>query len=237
FRPENITIGVGGKIEPGVASRKWEEWTSDWKAPKLPRLDYRSEAAGKSADSPRLSVIEFVGDSFPSRDAAFSTRLLALTAIGTGKSAALWEVSREDLGLSYRQESMLSPSPDGFFPRVIVATSHKDDLPEQSEKLCAALIAKVERWTDTDRKRAMGMAEAYLIHGSDMSPLYFSQSWPITNGLEDEVFVRAYWRLKTGENWNPYQLLGRMGFVELKDLQETALRFLKNAKIRLHKGG
>jgi hypothetical protein len=235
FRPENITIGVGGKIEAGVATQKWEDLVADWKPPKLPRLEFREDVEN-AADSPRLSTIEYVGDSFPARDAAFTTRLLALTALGTGKSAALWEVSREDLGLSYRQEGILSPSADGFLPRLIVATSHKDDLAEQAEKLRTSLVAKVEQWTDVDRKRAMGMAEAYLIHGSDMSPLYFSQSWPVSNSLEDEVFVSAYWRSKTGETWNPYQLLGRMGFVELKDLKETALGFLKNAKIRLHKG-
>ncbi|MBC8065903.1 MAG: hypothetical protein H7Y17_13805, partial [Chlorobia bacterium] len=39
FRPENVWLGVGGKVSPGAATEKWEELTLVWQMARPPRLD------------------------------------------------------------------------------------------------------------------------------------------------------------------------------------------------------
>jgi len=234
FRPENVTLGVGGKITPGQATAKWEDVLLNWKVSRLRPLRREPGAERPPAVRGNVAVIDFRGSEFLASDAAFSARLLALTALGTGKSSALFEVSREGLGLSYRQEAVLSPSPGGFIPRLLIATSEKEGLPDLAEKVRSGLTESIGKWTEVDKRRAIGMAESYLVNGGEMSPLYFAPGRPIARGLGDQVFMRAYWQSKTGTRWNPHQLVGRMGFVELADLKQTALNFLRDARIMVH---
>ena len=234
FRPENVTIGVGGKITPGQANAKWEDVVQSWKATRLRPLPQGPGEEGSAAVRGSLPVIDFRGSEFLASDAAFSARLLALTALGTGKSSALFEVSREGLGLSYRQEAVLSPSQGGFIPRLLIATSEKEGLPGQAEKVRNGLVESIGKWTEEDKRRAIGMAESYLVNGGEMSPLYFAPGRPISRSLSDQVFMRAYWQSKTGTSWNPHQLVGRMGFVELADLKRTALDLLRDARVLVH---
>jgi hypothetical protein len=234
FRPEYVTLGVGGKITPGLATSKWEDIVQNWKVARPRPLP--AEAASEKLPSLRgsVSVIEFRGQEFLATDAALSARLLALSALGTGKSSALFGVSRESQGLSYRQEAVLSPSPGGFTPRLLIATSHKEDLVERADKVRAGLSEAIGKWTEDDKRRAVGMAESFLVNGGEMSPLYFAPGRPIARSLADQVFIRAYWQSKTGARWNPHQVIGRMGFVELPDLKQTALNLLRDAKVVVH---
>lgn len=238
FRPENVTIGVGGKIQPGIATSKWTDFLQSWQLPRLPAM--KPPTVAKISDNPlpgKANVLELTGPTISGSDAAFSTKLLALTAIGTGKGASLWRAAREKLGLSYRQEAILYPSGNGFQVRFLIAHQGNEELGEKLKKIRAGLLEDIEAWTETDRLRAIGMAESYLVRGGDLSPLYFCPGRPITRGLPDQVFMRAYWPMKTGNGWNPHLLVGRMGFVELKELKETALDFVKNATARIHKAG
>lgn len=235
FRPENVTLGVGGNVQPGLATRKWEEIKAKWQLGRKPELYLAKEdppptpvAAGE------MNVFDFQGASFTGTDAAFTTKLLALTALGTGKATSLWTVAREKLNLSYRQEAVLSPTLDGFMPRLLIAHSGKEDLDKKATQLKEGLIENIKQWTDEDRQRAIGMASSYLVRGGDLSPLYFFPDRPISRELSDQVFVMAYWSMKTGGRWNPHNLVGRLGFVEIEDLKQTALHFIENARLKIH---
>ena len=237
FRPENVTLAVGGKIRPGIATQRWEDirnaWTLRRATPSRPSTEV-PHLAGTTLDS-ESSVIEFRGEEFSGTDAGLATRLLALTAIGTGKASSLWKVSRETLGASYRQESVLVPTASGFQPRLLVAHAGTGDFSELGAKIREGLLADIVSWTDVDRKRAIGMAESYLVRGGDMSPLYFAPGRPLDSDLGDRTFIQAYWLMKTGTRWNPHQLVGKMGFVELEDLKAMASSLVSGARMVIHK--
>jgi hypothetical protein len=165
-----------------------------------------------------------------------TTKLLALTALGTGKGAALWRVAREKLGLSYRQEAVLNPTPKGFQPRLLIAHAGAEGLEEKAQTLKTALQEDIKSWTEDDKRRAIGMAESYLVRGGDLSPLYFIPGRPVLTDLPDQIFLRAYWRMKAGAVWNPHQLVGRMGFVDLADLKLAAEEIVGSGKIRIYSG-
>lgn len=236
FRPENVTLGVGGKLTPGQATSKWGDILAVWKMPRLPRPEAASPANVPSKIEGDVSVIEFQGPDFSARDAALTTKLLALTALGTGKGASLWRVAREKLGLSYRQESVLTPSMKGLQPRLLIAHAGIEGLEEKAQTLKAALLEDIKAWTEDDKRRAIGMAESYLVRGGDMSPLYFAPGRPLTRDLSDQIFLRAYWQMKAGSTWNPHQFVGRMGFVELADLKQAAEEIVGTGKVRIYSG-
>jgi len=238
FRPENVTLAVGGKITPGVATQKWDEVIAGWKPARPPRptvavdpLKGLRELEGKE------SVIEFAGPTFLASSADFSTKLLALTGLGTGKEASLWRVVREKMGLSYRQEFVLYPATSGFQPRLLVAHSGKDELDKKADAIRTALLEDVKAWTEDDKRRAIGMVESYLVRGGDMSPLYFSPGRPLSRDLSDQVFLQAYWSMKTGTSWNPYKLVSRLGFVELAELKEAAEEMITKSEVRIYPAG
>lgn len=235
FRPENVTLGVGGKLEPGLATRKWEEVKAKWTLGRPPQLRLEPDTSpGKPPTGGTMTLFDFQGPAFSPTDAAFTTKLLALTALGSGKSAALWRIAREKLGLSYRQESILYPVQGGFLPRLLIAHSGKEDLEKKAATLETGLLDDIKAWTDDDRKRAIGMAESYLTRGGELSPLYFLPDRPVGRDLGDQVFLRAYWQMKAGANWNPHQIVGRLGFVELEDLKTAAQEMVEKASLRIH---
>lgn len=57
------------------------------------------------------------------------------------------------------------------------------------------------------------MAESVFVKGGDFNPFYFGLERPITRELGDQASL-AYWQMKTGTPWNPYQFVGRLGFVK-----------------------
>ena len=231
FRPERIHLAVGGKLQPGLATSKWTELMSAWQVPKISQVASLTVVDEKPEYDGELSIAPFSG-----RDAALSTRLLALTALGTGKSALLWEVARDELRFSYRQESVLTPTPTGFQLRLLIAHSGTEELAEKADQIQKRLIERINVWTEEDRKRALAMADAFLVRESDLSPLYFSGGAPLGRSLADQTFLRAYWPMKTGASWNPHQLVGRMGFVELADLKNMALDLVSKSDLRILKG-
>lgn len=234
FRPENITLGVGGKVQPGEATRRWNDVVSRWPSSRLPQLYVaKPEEQPVPKVTARMSVIDFQGSAFTATDAAMTTRLLALTALGTGKAASLWRVARDIQGLSYRQEAVLSPTQEGFVPRLLIA-SQVEEPDKKAETLKESLLADIKNWTDEDRQRAIGMASSFLVRGGDMSPLYLLPDRPISRDLSDQVFVQAYWQMKTGTRWNPHNLVGRLGFVELDDLKQAATELVTSSRIKIH---
>lgn len=235
LRPENVTLGVAGKFEPGEAAQQWAELESRWQAGRIPR------PSGEAIPSRALnkidgteSVFELRGPEIRPRDADFPTKLLAVFALGTGKGGSLFKIAREKLGWSYRQESVLWPTPGGLAPRLLVAQSASDEIDKRAETLRTELLEEIKNWTEQDRKRAIGMAEGALVRGLEVSPLYFLPDRPVTTTGADQAFLAAYWKMKTGEVWNPQRLLASMSLVTVDDLKGTAQEMLASSIARVY---
>lgn len=234
FRRENVILAVGGAIEPGQIEEEWQKRADQWPRVRNAGIgDFGPEPAALAANPGGLSSVELYGPSFGSADAALSTRTLALIALGAGKGASLFRVAREKLALSYRQEALLYPAREGWQPRLLLVTKSRADLPKKAEALRQGLMADVKEWSEADLQRAKGMADAIFLRGVDFSPFAFAQPGAFDTALESQTFFNAYWRWKTGLNWDPDAFLRQMKSVTLADLKETATSMLTAAKPRV----
>lgn len=229
-RPDNTTIVVGGKVTPGEPQEIWSQIASDWKAERIPRwlLEPGDAAPIRRVDGSE-NVIELYGEEFPGGDVAIASKLLSIIALGSGKGSVLFEKVREEMGLSYRQEAILWPTPKGFRPRFIIASGDPRPLPELVDAVRKQMLSSIEAWTEDDKVRAIGMSHAIIDLGCPMSPFYFHPYYPLGDNLHDQTFLRAYWRLKTGREWDADHLMDQMSKVSLQDMKDTAKQMIEKA--------
>lgn len=226
-RPENVWLAVGGPIRAGEADEYWQQKNADWNPGKAPRPSLDMSPAEEVSSLPgRESMIELRGKEVLGSDPSMSTQLLAVIALGSGKGSAMFKALREAQGWSYRQEAVFWPTERGFVPRLIMASGDKTPPAELAKAMKEQLIDTVNAWADADLNRARGMAEGILTRGLQMSPLYFNPGWPIEDTLHDRTFLAAYWRMKTGKEWDPKKMVGEMSLVDLAELKEAALGML-----------
>ncbi len=236
-RPERLLLAVGGKIVPGQAQDLWEKRLESWNPGREPKGYFdESVAQERNTNATGITTVDFVGSKVLSTDAALSTEILAMFALGSGKGASLFRVVRERHGWSYRQEAILFPTKDGWTPHLLFATLPSDDLTQRTTKIREELIDDVKNMKQSDLARAMGMASAVLMRNVEFSPLYVFGSRPAGNSLEDQTFLSGYWMLKTGKAWNPSELLDSMKHVSLDDLKEKATSILESTSVHILPG-
>ncbi len=230
FRPDNITLAVGGPVVAGAATADWQKRMANWSAPRLivNRYDEFPKAPAKSPTS--LDAIGLKGPPFGAGDAALPTRVLALFALGSGKGASLFRIARQKLQYSYRQEALLYPDPEGWRMRIQLLKKPQLDAAGPMAILRPELIEDVSNWTEADRMRALGMAEAVFMRDVDFSPFAFGPDGAIPGTLEGRTFLRAYWQMKTGTPWDAPSFMTLMRSVQLDDLKASATEFLTQAQ-------
>lgn len=236
LRPDNLTVAIGGAFTPGEGAAAWAARTDGWEVPRpvpprtvSPATDRAPTTGGEA------SAIELAGPAFSATDAALPSRVLALFALGNGKGATLWTTVRAENGWSYRQEAVLTPTPSGFRPRLVLL--RKAERPAEAvEPIRKALLTAIEKWTDADRDRALGLADGVLSYGNPLSPLYLSGEFPLSGRLEDRTFLDAYWRMKTGRPWNAARLLTEMRATDLAELKRIATEWVQSAEARVVPG-
>ncbi len=220
FQPQNITIGVGGAIEPGEAEALLAKRTAGWPARPSGEPPRDPRASGSPAPQAGLRVIELAAPLFSASDAAFATRLLSVCAVGVGKGSAMFKILREKNGWSYRQEAFLWPAPGGFRPRMLMATALDNE--NWTAAVRDALLEEVKSWKEEDLKRARALLASYLELGLGQNPIYVTPHGPLSEGVEAETFELAYWTMKTGRPLDKSKLLAQLGHVRLEELKETA---------------
>jgi hypothetical protein len=238
FRPENLTLGIGGPIEPGKATADWTTRMARWTLPKfIPPSPYEPEPKELTTNPGGVSSLELTGPVFKATDASLPTRLLALFALGSGKGASLFRIARQSLVYSYRQEALLYPVPGGWESRLILLMQPTPDLAARADTVRKALTDDVNAWTEADRLRAVGMADAVLTRGVPFSPLALGPFGRLENSLEGRTFLQTYWEMKTGQPWNAFALLSAMRQVPLEAMRFSAAEILATGKSRLLPAG
>lgn len=237
FTPDNTSIAVLGDFKPGDAKAAFSRYLSDWTAPRPRRRELPEPDTALARHGFPLTTVGFEGSQFAGTDDALPTQLLTATALGVGKWSSMHRVLRERLGLSYRQEAVLTPTPLGFRLQLVFARAPGENESSLADQARAALQADVQTWNEDVRQRALGMAEAYLLNGAPVSPLDFDDLRPIGSNLEDETFMQAYWRAKVGKAWDPHALLEQMKAVSLEQMKAAATALLKDAPANVITGG
>lgn len=235
--PSRIKLLVGGNFASGTVEELWRKRTDAWPAVRnVRRFTYQPRVRFRTGTPERVSIVEFAGPEIPARDAALSTRFLALVALGTGKGSSLFRVVRGELAASYRQEAILAPTAKGWEPRLAIAMKATGEEVGASAAMRDAIQKDVDGWNETDLRRAQGMAEAVLNRMPELSPLSLWRNGPVSNSLEGRTFLKGYWQLKTGRAWDPKQMSSDMSLVSLADLKEAGKTMVEMASVRIIPG-
>jgi predicted Zn-dependent peptidase len=240
FTPENTTIAVSGPFAPGEAQAAMVKFLAGWAAPKaplVPRHDYTPPPALLGRHGFPVTTVELYGPEFLADEADVASNLMVATALGVGKGSSMHQVLREKMGVSYIQQAILAPTPGGFQTHLVMVLKPGDDETAMVDTMRNALTQDVGTWTEDTRHRAIGMALAYLQNQSIATPLYWDGASPVGPSLEDQTFMKAYWKEKVGEDWDPARLLAAMRRVDLEELKKRATDLLSAAQGGVIQGG
>lgn len=233
IRPENIWIEIGGSKRnlDRDFQAEWNDITSKWEYPKLRTRLVDKGAVPVAIDRPG-KLTTMVLRSSPILPQKLYTAMLGAFMLGSGKGATVFTVLREQLGWSYRQEAPLRGVAGGFEQLVtaIAATSPEDF--NEASAMKDELLAAVGQWQEADRTRALGMARAVLSRGEGMNPLYFLGA----STTLDPLYLRAYWRLKTGTTYDPVAIIKSLESVSLDDAKKAVQEELTSAGTELIRG-
>lgn len=240
FKPGKVSIGVGGRFMAGEFRRRLGERFEKWevKTTSDPRVRFRTEPPAKPIERHRGSytLVRFDGApikvvSTGGNEGAAGPQLadatVAMALLAVGKTGALYESVREDLGQSYRQEAGLVPHAEGLAPVIAWATT-KPDLDAALKKLHERVVA----WTPADLDAARTRLERFRELDVPFSPWYFSGDRPLGGSTEDRTFLNAYWRLKTGRAWTVPDLKS----VTLESVRALAQSWLKSENAQVIPG-
>lgn len=233
FRPENTTVAIAGKLEPGLSERLAER-LSDWNPPRPrpPALDLNREVPLFATDFD-VSTVELRSSELDPASAGFPTDVLAVYALSAGKGSSLHRIARETLRWSYRQEGVLWPSPKGFRFRMILARQDRNFDVSGASKLRELMLGDVDKWTEEELRRALSVARLGLLHGVGHQPWRLSSNKPIDDSIQERAAISAYWMALTGSSWNPDTLCDRMAKVDLAALKEAARTLLDQASVQV----
>jgi hypothetical protein len=236
-RPDAIEIAVGGRLVPQEAQEEWARRVAQWGKPRDDRPNpYLPPTTLRTKNPAGITTVDLAAPTFAARDAGLPSRILALVALGTGKGSSLFRIARQKLGFSYRQEAVLTPTTEGWEPRLMLAMRPAADEAARAETLRTALLEDVKAWGEPERARALGMAETVLLRSTELSPLSLLRQGPVPDDLEGRTFLRAYWPMKTGQPWDPGHLVETMRQIPLADLKETATQIVASARPRIQTG-
>lgn len=224
MQPDKVTLAAVGAIRPGVFKEEVANRLTSW--PKPPRNwgDKPSEIPTAKPSS-ALRVVRFFGPS----GGNIAELTLAAIALGSGNSATVFQVWREKLGLSYRQEAFVVPG-----PRLVLAYAQQGSREDQSKDAKEAIEKVIGGWDEATLARAKAMAKLIFEVGAYPSPYYWETSRPLIAEAEDEALFAAYTQsLGKVENWST--LLTSLGEVTLPQVKAAALEALKEPPTRLER--
>jgi hypothetical protein len=230
FRPEAAAFGIAGKVDPIAA-------VSDLERSFARSLSRRPERALRF-DLPwlRAATIPGQANAYEIRSAPFlpsapdaAAKILAVFALGAGKSSTLFRTLRREEGLSYSQEALLLPTQQGWQARLIMLrTPTEDDIPIL-QKMEAKIRADVESWSAETRIRAYRLAEAALDRQAGSQVIWLSASGPMGATLSERSAFFSYQRMLWADAPRPDELLRALGGVAPEQMKAAALQMLESA--------
>lgn len=232
--PEATTLAVGGGFNPGSLGselKRFEDWTRPRASGYVRPWAARPSMVLKSPGS--VGMLELYGPEFSGGDAKFPVRLLAASALGVGRGAAIQRVAREQMGFSYRQEGFLQPTSGGFRTRILLAHGDGSQLSESFGPLKEALTAEIKKWTQSDALRAAEVIRTWVEDGIGICPIQLFPDGQVLASCEERTHFLGWWRMKFGREFSAAELMARLREVKLDDLKAEALAFVDSSSVRM----
>ena len=191
LRASEVVIGLGGAFDPAAVETVLSETALGWKNVGKTQLTSTIPVSTLDEDA-KVWCFESVPMTV-SADALPKLALVA-TALGVGKGSFLFRVIRNENGWSYRQDGMLVPTSTGFGFRIVL--QHEDQT-WKSEELDELWQKDVENWSDSYLQRCKVLLRATTANEFLIGPLWLAWDKPISAGLEDQTYLRTFWRLQS----------------------------------------
>lgn len=147
-----------------------------------------------------------------------AAKLLAMVALGAGKTGFLHQVARETYGWSYRQEALLLPEKDGWRP--VLAFSGSAPLPPRPG-IVKALEEAVKGLSSDDLDRVKVLAESSLQGRNPLSPFLLSLEGAFSATPVDRAAWMSLMALWGTESSTPEAILADCRRVTVSELKEA----------------
>ena len=231
-KSKSISLAVSGDFRAGVPTQKWRAMPSGWGAVVPDRLPLAFPPKMKQVEN---SVPLLIFDSKPITitRANMASYFLAANALGVGKDSILWIAAREEMNLSYRQESFLLPTEAGWKMRMAFATDEDGKKPETIAALRTKLRARCEAFSQADLDHAIGLGKGYLQNQIPTLPLVLGIGDTASFDSNDQLYLKHYWGTHFGFIWDTENLYDQMKSTSLADLKKLLVQLVDESSVRI----
>ncbi len=233
MRPKNISVAVAGTFRGNAPTEKWRSMQTGWVYDAPNQLPLSYPLLAKPLPNP-LPIIVYDSKPITVTRASLASYLLAANALGVGKESVQWLVAREAMNLSYRQEAFLLPTVQGWRFRMAYATDEAGTKAEVLAELRTKLRAKCESLTQADLNHAVGIGSGYLAYQMPTLPLLLGIGESLSNDLNDQTYLRHYWRTMYGFDWDAESILLQMKGITLPEMKKLLIQLIDESDVRIY---
>jgi hypothetical protein len=229
MQPEKIEVSVSGPFSAGKATSAWQSLNENYstsRVSELPRVKEKSQTIEIS--EPPIIILEsqLIGN----RDPLLTQILLGATMLGGGKDCVLWDLCREELRMSYRQEAFIVPVPKGWRLRIAIATDEDFTKPQQLLTLKSRLIEKIVALKNENHEHAKGILSGVFELNLLNFPIQMNTVSPIGDA-NDRLCWQSFWRLKTGQEWSNKIFLSSFDKLELEKVKLLLIKHINESSV------
>ncbi len=232
LRPANVNFVVGGGIEPGSGKIEIQTRFARWTAPRdpgSPRVDGQPMPITTWGDP--VSTFALSGRPMTPASVASAAKLLAVFALGVGRTSSMHRVLREQHGLSYLQSAVLWPRADGWTPFFLMVRKTEADEAKFAVQMRDLLLKDIDSWDVTTVSTAQALAEASFTRNLAVSPVWLRPEGPMTQSLVDRCAWRGYLEMVGSGALREEVLVGAMQNVDLDQLKAAAKSLLEECNV------
>ncbi len=236
FRTENLTLVFGGQIESGEGTAQVKERFAEpsSKPPRRTRWDFAPRSRLRHLAP--VTTFELRASPLTLTQATDADRLLAVFALGVGKSGAMHRVLREAMGLTYRQEAVLWPTTTGWLPRFVFARKASDQELGLAVTAKDALLKDVDTWDEGTLTRAKAMAASSLSGDNPLCPFWTGSTGPYSYSVEDRCSWAGLTLMMTGASIDPATVVQALSKGDLDGMKMAARTLLDQAQFQVIPG-
>lgn len=233
MKPQNISVGISGQFADKVPTEKWKAMQSSWT--QRPQSDLPLPFPPKHTEMPNNPpLLIFESKPIKMDQAKLASYLLAANVLGVGKDSLQWLIAREEMGISYRQESFLVSTEEGWKFRMAYGTDQDGTKPETITALKQKLKERCAALTQSDLDHAVGLGRGYLVNQMPTLPIVLGIGDVLSNNVSDRLYLRHYWKTKFGFDWSANTTFVLMQQVELGNLKKLLSQILDESDVRIY---